>query len=187
MHTWRQLLEDPTQHRTLFEARHGAHRGHAYTHMAPFPIRDKHLRVPVTQRRVRSYGLLYDPTITPPASRLGTHTYAWDHELIQSLNLLHGKRHGFLNLQTLEHGEGTPMHYDTNRFGRNCPVEFYPDDICKIFMFADDWVAGQTIWLGDTVLTGWRRHDCVRFPWYMPHRTANTSGVARTMFHYIGV
>jgi len=187
MLTWRQLLEDPTQHRKLFESTYKAHHGPTYTSLDPFPIASKHLQVPITYGRIRSYGLLYHAQTQPPSSQLGVHTYPEGHELIQYLNSLHNKRYGFLNLQTLPPREGTPMHYDTNRFALLRLVEFYPEDICKIFIFAEDWVDGQTIWLGDTMLTGWKRFECVRFPWYMPHRTVNSSGVPRTMFHYIGV
>ena len=56
-----------------------------------------------------------------------------------------------------------------------------------MFVFLNDWTAGQVIMAGTKIITGWKKGDVFWFDWYhVPHGTANFSRTNRMMLQITG-
>ena len=57
----------------------------------------------------------------------------------------------------------------------------------RVFVFLNDWTAGQVIMAGTKIITGWKKGDVFWFDWYhVPHGTANFSRSNRMMLQITG-
>jgi hypothetical protein len=114
--------------------------------------------------------------------------YENNHMLTQTLNLTFNKKFGFVLQNTQEPGQVVAPHVDANRrFSNLCTIDFSPDDLFRTIIFLEDWKLGQMFTIGKSSLTDWKKHDCIKFPWYIPHATANASAFNRNLLSYIGI
>ena len=114
--------------------------------------------------------------------------YGNDHPVTQKLNKHFGKTFGWSNRNIQQPGQVVGPHSDLNGdFCKAYKKDFDPDQLCKAMIFLDDWQLGQVITFGVSALIDWRKNDCVTFPWYMPHATANASTFHRPVLAYIGI
>ena len=73
-------------------------------------------------------------------------------------------------------GQMVAPHVDKHTsFTARCPFDFKSENISRYIVFLSDWHIGQTWMLGKSSLTNWKKFDVIKFPWYMPHATANVS------------
>ena len=108
--------------------------------------------------------------------------------LTQLLNQQFNKKFGFVLRNTQEPGQVVAPHVDRNTgFSNCCTIDFSPDELFRAIIFLEDWKLGQTFTFGKSSIVDWKKHDCIKFMWYMPHTTANASTFDRTILSYIGI
>ena len=114
--------------------------------------------------------------------------YNNEHPVTQKLNKHFGKSFGYAVRNIQAPGQVVGPHSDLNGdFSGAYKKDFDPDQLCKAMVFLDDWKLGQVITFGVSALVDWKKNDCITFPWYMPHSTANASTFNRPVLAYIGI
>jgi len=114
--------------------------------------------------------------------------YENSHPVTQKLNKHFGKTFGYSVRNIQAPGQVVGPHTDLNGdFSKAYKKDFDPDQLCKAMIFLDDWELGQVITFGKSALVDWKRNDCITFPWFIPHATANASTFHRPVLAYIGI
>lgn len=114
--------------------------------------------------------------------------YGNAHPVTQKLNKHFGKTFGYSVRNIQPPGQVVGPHSDLNGdFSKAYKKDFDPDQLCKAMIFLDDWKLGQFLAFGVSPLINWKKNDCIIFPWYMPHSTANASTFNRPVLAYIGI
>jgi|TARA_R110001592_G_scaffold357816_1_gene661598 hypothetical protein len=114
--------------------------------------------------------------------------YANSHPVTQKLNKHFGMTFGYSVRNIQQPGQVVGPHSDLNGdFSKAYKKDFDPDQLCKAMIFLDDWQLGQVLTFGKSALVDWKKYDCITFPWYIPHATANASTFDRPVLAYIGI
>jgi len=114
--------------------------------------------------------------------------YGNDHPVTQKLNKHFGKTFGCAVRNIQQPGQVVGPHSDLNGdFSKEYKRDFDPDQLCKAMVLLEDWKLGQVLTFGVSALVDWKKNDCITFPWYMPHSTANASTFDRPVLAYIGI
>ena len=114
--------------------------------------------------------------------------YDNSHPVTQKLNKHFGKTFGYSVRNIQQPGQVVGPHSDLNGdFSKAYKKDFDPDQLCKAMIFLDDWQLGQVLTFGKSALVNWKKYDCITFPWYIPHATANASTFDRPVLAYIGI
>ena len=133
---------------------------------------------------------LYGENPTPTTSVLDRVVIEKDHplhkQICKDLDLSHARI--LLNLQ--QPGTHVPPHLDRNAAFVNSVLEDRPIhswyDLKRYIYMWEDQKFGEFFRIGDSYFT-WKAGDCIEFPFFMMHATANAGHDARPSLSIVGV
>ena len=80
------------------------------------------------------------------------------------------------------------IHKDSNRqMSQKCSEKYLISKVKKYIVFLTPWTEGQVFLIGRQAYTNWQPGDCITYPWFMPHATANASGKDRYLLFVSGI